>query len=181
MKMLSKSEVVNYLTDIRALRNSSLKSHIDSGALFFRISLDDPQALQSLIWHYFRDSQVLTPGGFLGGKLYTVRQVARYMIDHDITFEALVEGRIEGHYNPDWFKPCLTIVNTFNYEAFDDLVVSLPTNAEQRDCPLGTFRLLDGIHRSLALAYLLETEKISYQRLHCILVLKDRKLPWILK
>lgn len=179
MELLKKAEVINYLTEINALKNQRLGKQIESAHLFFRIPILDSEALQSLIFHYRWESEILTPGSLIGGRLYTVKQVTQKMIDMDISFKDLAEGNVQGKYNPNWFQTCANIFEQFDYDAFDDLVVKLPTNSAQRDCPLGTFQIIDGMHRSLVLSYLLATQALHFKPLHCILVLTDEKLPWI--
>ena len=180
MQLLSQNEVIHYLTDIGALTNSNLNKIVHSGQKFFRIQLGDLQAFHSLIWQYVKATEILTPGTLVGGKQYTVGDVANFMLSKDITFESLANGSIEGSYQSEWFKSCVDIKNNFDYDSFDDLIVTLPNNGEQRDCPLGTFKLVDGMHRSIVLAYLLAEGSLEYRTVHCILVLNGRKLPWIL-
>ena len=181
MQFLEKSDVIHYLTENKALKDGCLRRHIDAGELFFRLPIIDVQGFESFIVPYHKGIEVLMPGSILGGRQYTIKEIIDRMVSLDMTFEKLASGTVEGDYNPIWFKVCADLVSNFDYSKLDDFLAVLPTNTEQRDCPLGSFRLIDGTHRSLVLAFLLRVGKIDFRGLNLILVLKKEKMPLIIK
>lgn len=171
MRSIEKSIVISQLTESGATQNGFLNRSIAAANHFYTFNIEDETTLFSLIWHYHKATQLLTPGTWIGGKVYTVGDVAKYMLDNQITFQALASGSLPGTYIPNWFESCVKIYETFNEESFNALVVQLPNNVERKDCPTGTFRIIDGTHRTLVLSYLLLQKKRTFKPIPCILAI----------
>ena len=62
------------------------------------------------------------------------------------------------------------IIENFDYQKMDPLLITLPNNQEQKENRSGSFRLVDGQHRTLCLAYLLKEKKIHFQPILVILL-----------
>lgn len=169
MKKISHYDAIRILNRTPALENDFLRNKINNATCFFDIDVSDEESFYSLIWHYHRSSQLLTPKKYLGGKYYTVGDIADYMIEKGYTFEGLTQQKYPGKYDPDWFRHCLYIQYHFDWEAFQHLTVQMPSKVELSDCPTGTFRLIDGTHRTLTLAYMLKRKKIKFQPIQGIL------------
>ncbi|MSR88293.1 MAG: hypothetical protein EXS67_01385 [Candidatus Margulisbacteria bacterium] len=171
MRSVDKSIVISQLTASGATKNGFLNRTLASTTHFHTFTIEDETTLFSLIWHYHKATQLLTPGTWIGGKVYTVGDVAKYMLDHQITFQALASGSLPGTYTPNWFESCVNIYENFNEATFNALVVQLPNNTERKDCPNGTFRIIDGTHRTLVLSYLLLQKKRAFKPISCILAI----------
>ncbi len=178
MKYRSKDDIITQLSKTNALENSFLKRSVEAGLGFYDLAIEDPETLFNLIWHYRWSSQILTPGRWYGGRLYTVKEVAQRMIQKSYTFEGLSDHAYRGRYEADWFKSCAKINQGFSWKAFHSLVVQLPTNAERLDCPHGNFRLIDGIHRSLVAAVKLLKNEIVFEPVNAILVISNTPKLW---
>jgi len=171
MKHCSKESVIAQLSQNNALVNGFLTRTVAQAVGFYRWTIEDADTLYSLIWHYHKSSQILTPGHWFGGKLYTVGDVAKYMINQGYTFEGLANRAYKGTYDPNWFKACASIDANLDWSKYDTFVVQPSNNAERRDCPHGTFRLIDGVHRSLTYAVKLLRNEIQFKPVDAILVL----------
>jgi len=172
MKTIFYQDVFSRLSHINALENGFLKRTIDSALGFYEFTIEDAEGLFNLIWHYRESTQILTPGRWYGGRLYTVRQVAQLMIDRNLTFDGLFNGTYEGKYDPNWFKSCAKIDANFSWSHYSQLVVQVPSNVERIDCPSGTFRLIDGLHRSLVAAVKLLRHEIEFEPIKVIFVIQ---------
>jgi hypothetical protein len=172
MRNLSKDDTVTLLKKQNNFGNGALIRDVTGAKKIYLTTLDSQEIFFDLIWHYCKDSLVLTPGTWWGGgTLYTVEQVARRMVDQSITFADLVENKIPGTYKPDWFKSCLAIYENFDNKQFGHFVVKPAHHHQKRDCPTSLFCLIDGVHRSLVYAYLILTKKIIYQPIQTIIVI----------
>ena len=171
MKSIQKTEVLSQLHASNATQNGFLRRTVDAAHQFYSFTLEDEQALFSLIWHYHKNSKILTPGTWVGGKVHTVGDVAKRMLAHNWSFQELAQGKITGNYIPGWFQSCVEIDQQFSYKKFNTLVVQLPNNTERKDCPSGTFRIIDGTHRTVVLAHRILQKTTPFEPISCILVL----------
>ncbi len=178
MKHLSKQEVISQLSQTNALENGFLKRSVDAGLGFYEFTIENPETLFNLIWHYRWSSAILTPGRWYGGKLYTVKNVAKNLMENDYTFDGLVNRDYAGKYEPGWFRSCAKIDKDFSWKSFNSLVVQLPTNVERIDCPNGNFRLIDGVHRSLVATVKLLKNEIEFEPIKTILIIQKPPKLW---
>jgi len=176
MSVLSHEEATRLLSpDPQALDNESFRHRFETAASFESITFDSFDSFSKLIWHFSPFSRVLTPPHWWGGgKLYTVGDVAKKMISEGWTFSALAKGEIAGTYKPGWFESCETVYNAFDYEKCLPLVVLNAGFSEKWDCSKSQYRIIDGIHRSLVIAYKVYANELLYQRINGI-VLHEKK------
>jgi hypothetical protein len=171
MKWLEKSDVVLILERQRALGNAFLRRSVDGALDCYVFRIEDAATFFSLVWHYHRHTKVLTPGTWVGGKVYSVGDVCDRFLGLGGAFSDYSCGNMSGVYTPDWFDNCVKVYEGFSWDAFGALVVQPLNNAERRDCPRGTFRLIDGSHRTLVLGVLLREKKIEFRPIECVLVI----------
>lgn len=171
MKLVSRDDVIMLLERQGALGNSFLKQTVAGASDFYLFRIEDEALFYSLVWHYHRHTKVLTPGTWLGGKVYSVGDVAERFLSLKSSFSDYVATKAEGVYTPTWFENCERIYENFSWDEFGVLAVQPMNNAERRDCPRGTFRLIDGAHRTLSLAVLLREKKIAFQPIECVFVI----------
>ena len=139
---------------------------IDTAKSMFSLSLDDADAFFSLIWQESDPARLLTPSG----QPRTLRDVAERLVQK-YSFAQLCTtlGLPPTQHDPDWFRTCLTIEESFSYEALG-VVSLLPSNdPEQRQSQTGTFYIFDGVHKTLVLATLLLRNLIPYQPVNALL------------
>lgn len=175
MKTITIEEAKQIIHAQNGFDNGSFKRKIRNAKLLYYFTIEDSEFLYKLIWHYRKETQVLTPGTWYGGKLYTIGDVADYMIEQGWTLEDLHQGKVKGTYSPDWFESCTKIATQFDYAKFGVLFVQPAHHHEKRDCPYSLFRSIDGAHRLLTLSYLLKTKQISFSPMPIICVVEEKK------
>ena len=171
MKMLSRDDVFSVLAkDPQSLNNDAFRALFEKSETFCAVSLETFDAFSKLVWHYSPYSKLLTKPHWWGGKLYTVGDVAKKMVENGWTFEALSRGEIAGDYKPGWFDSCQAIYSCFDWEVCLPLIVLNTTWSERWDCPASSFRIVDGIHRSLVIAYKVLSSELSYRPMTAIVL-----------
>ena len=100
--------------------------------------------------------------------------IASRMIKKKWTFQDFSDEDVKGRYSPSWLKQCGDIADHFDWSKFGTLYTIHPDKAELKACPDTTFRVVDGMHRSFALAYLLMTDAIEYQPITTVLLTPRR-------
>ena len=177
MTILTLQEVTHLLSqDPQALSNDSFRHRFENAASFESITFETFDSFASVIWHFSPFSRVLTPPHWWGGgKLYTVGDVAKKMIEKGWTFNDFVQGAVPGKYQPSWFESCAVVYDQFNWEKCLPPVVMPVVWAERWDCPGSTFRLIDGIHRSLVIVYKVLSNELSYRPINGIVLYEKKR------
>lgn len=179
MKQIEKDILINNLIQTKAYENKGLQGHIGNGCAFYEISIEDVESFNSLIWHCHRHTKLLTPGTLFGGKLYSLEDVTTRFFELSLSFKELYEGKIKGDYLPGWFQPCINLEKNFDYKKMNPLILTNTSNGVRRQCPNGTFQIVDGVHRSLVLSVLIKRKMIQFEPLKAILIFpKVTPLPW---
>ena len=154
-----------------ALANGAFRGYFEKATGFEAIVFDSFEDFSKIIWHFSPFSRVLTPPTWWGGgKLYTVGQVAEYMISKGITFPDLASGKIDGVYQPSWFESCEILYNNFDWERCQPLMLLAARWSERLYCPTSRYRLIDGIHRSLVIAYKVRLNELKYRPVNGIVM-----------
>lgn len=168
MKAISKASVISSVTDPHKLRI------INRAERFYTLDIESPELIDALIMHYHSRSRCLTPTTHMGfvKKTWTIGRVVNRMIDEGITFEHLASGKESAIPAKElfWYERFLPLIEQFSYQKMDPLLLFNPNNQEQKDCPDGAFKLIDGMHRTLVLSYLLKKKQIEFQPVKAILL-----------
>lgn len=174
-QFLSYDAVLDVLNrDGKAFQNDAFKRYFEKATRFEQIQFETFDAFSNVIWHFSPYSRILTPPRWWGGgRVYTVRDVATRMIKQGWTFSELVEGSIEGVYQPSWFESCLGIYEHFDWAMCQPVMLLKPELAHRLDCPKSFYRLIDGIHRSLVITYLVLKGELVYRPVNGILIRYD--------
>lgn len=174
-QFLSHDAVLDVLNrDGKAFQNDAFKRCFENATRFERVKFDTFELFSNVIWHFSSYSRVLTPPRWWGGgRVYTVGQVAQRMLVNGWTFSDLVEGKIKGDYKPDWFESCLDIYEHFDWEMCQPVMLLKPEFVHKLDCPKSSYRLIDGIHRSLVITYLVLKGELVYKPVNGILIRYD--------
>lgn len=159
------------LIDNKAFLNDSFKRHFERSVSFKPVCFDTFESFSQIIWHFSQYSQILTPPRWWGGgRVYTVLDVANRMINQGWTFEDLVSGTPKGIYKSAWFESCLEIEKGFDWDKCLPLMLLKPEFVHRIDCPFSRYRLIDGIHRTLVITYLVLKGQLSYRPVDGILM-----------
>lgn len=170
MKTCKKSDIVAYLDSTGATKNFNFNTLVKHAHNFLKFTIDDPDTLLDLAWHFHRNTQILTPPSWYGGKLYTLRDVIKNFMALNTSFADLALGNVKGKYLPHWFKACTKIDTEFDYKKFNTLVLKTTLPNEKKDCPKSAFRIIDGAHRSVVLAKKLTEKSITFQPIPAIII-----------
>lgn len=171
MKELSKDEVIKSLKKAGNYNNNRLKERIAKANFCYSLKIESPSFLLELVFHYHQNSRILTPTRWWGGgRLYTMAAVLERMQKENLSFKDLSEGAIKGDYLPDFFRPCYDMEKDFSYEKCASLVLCPLNISEKLDCPNAMFRVIDGMHRALTLAYLVKKEPGFWQPIDCFIL-----------
>lgn len=168
---IDKSSVIEQLKQKGNYNNDRMIEYIDAANHCYSFQLESSSFLSSLVFHFHKATQVLTPTRWWGGgRLYPLKDVVSYMQSKHITFEKLANGSVQGSYCPSFFTICNKIDQSFDYQQFGSLVLRPLTFSESKDCPRSYFRIIDGMHRALVLAYKSQQDPLFFQPIHCLLI-----------
>ncbi len=148
---------------------------LDAARELYQIHLQDDERFLSLIWPEAAGSRLLTPreeGRTLG-------DVAARLLANEWTFELLVGdmGLSAVEHEPEYFGKCRYIDDNFDYGRFGTLMLAPATDEEHEQSPGGTFFIIDGVHRCLALAKRLLAQEEDYQEVQALLMIPRPVLP----
>lgn len=137
------------------------------------VELTSEKEFMSLVWHEIDGCRLITPPD----SPRTMANVVDRLFEKDYSFEILSQdmGLCSKKHNPEWFHSCCEIYNNFCYIEFKSKPIWLrPLNHGEKDqSPQGTYYILDGCHRALVLAKLLQENKIRYEPFNPILILPN--------
>ena len=158
MKLLAKQELIVQLREKNNYNNQRMIEAIDCAKHCFLTTIESPEYLLQLVFHYHKNSQVLTPKRWWGGgRLYPMIRVIEFMKSKQWRFEDLAKKQLESlqtqEYQREFFEICSHIYEKFSYDQFGHLVLRPLNFAEFIDCPSSPYRIIDGMHRALVLAY----------------------------
>ena len=158
MKLVTKHEIIANLKEKNNYVNQRMIETIDHARQCFLTTIESPEYLLQLVFHYHKNSQVLTPKRWWGGgRLYPMVWVIEFMRSNQWHFEDLAKKQLHNlhsqDYQTEFFEICCDIYKNFDYNKFGHLVLRPLNLAEFIDCPSSTYRVIDGMHRALVLAY----------------------------
>ena len=158
MKIIDNSIVSEYLD------NNYKKELVNRAKYIFNFKVESPEVLYSFIMQYHRTTEFLTPAKWSGliKRSMTIGNIIDRLIQRDISFEYLASGKVVLK-KLEWYKRFEPMINNFDYNKMDPLLVTMPNNQERKENNISSFRLVDGQHRTLYLAYLLKTDAIEFQ------------------
>ena len=161
--------------DAMALFEHSRKQQaIQKADLCFRMTLDHPEAVYSLIMDSSRESRVICPNYCFGllHRSYTLKEVVTLMLSKSMTFDDLAKSGIKGEYKPNWFRRFEPVMQDFDFGKVTPLLLMMANNRKRKHSPTGSFHIIDGRHRSLAYSYLSLSGKLTeFRPFDAILVL----------
>lgn len=151
--------------------DSRLQDAVKTGEIFL-LTIVDAESLLSLIWQARTDSRLLTPFG----QPRTLRDVANRVIRAGYTFARLASNPPleKGCHSPAWFEKCLPIAESFSYEDFGFVAITLANDSERNESPNGSFYIFDGAHKTLVLSTLLLSDRVTFHAVTAMLLLPRR-------
>ncbi|MBT5856580.1 hypothetical protein HOH87_08125 [bacterium] len=126
----------------------------------YELKIETIEGFLSLIAEYHPNWNILCQE-----KNNTIGDLVNRMKDKGMTFQSLSESK-QSHY----FQSSLKVYDAFSYEAFLPLFITHATEKEQASNPQGTFRIVDGNHRCLVLAYKVFVEGAVFEPFTAIFV-----------
>lgn len=137
------------------------------------ITLQDVEALHSLIWHDIDATERLTKG--YDRRLGAV--VAR-LHDYDMTFDELARASgfaatlVKEQKARLFFRQCAEIEQRFDWDRFSPPLLVMPNQSEQVGAQnRGTYYIHNGNHRTLVVASMLLQRRIEFRPITCWLLL----------
>lgn len=134
--LLQRHHARGFHVDSRVLKEVSQPGEV------WMLRLDTIDAVFNLIWQSVNEARPIVPAG----QPRSLRDCASRLSSHGWTFQALVDAGYP------WFAKCVPIDRDFKLENLGVLVLTLATDGERRDTPVGTHYIYDGVHRSIVLA-----------------------------
>jgi hypothetical protein len=122
----------------------------------------------SLIWQSVELTRFLTPVG----ACRTLRCVVDRLTMLGVTLDELARPDVRPDIvrSPAWFRSCALLEHRFDWDRFPgdgsdqhSLKVRSANDVERAECPTGTWYVLEGVHRMLAAAVLLDRGLISWR------------------
>lgn len=171
MDKITRDCLINALKTAGNYNNDRLIEVVGKAQDFYHFQLPSLEFLLGLVFHYHKNTAVLTPNRWWGGgRLYPFADVIDRLYQQKWQFQDLAAGKISGNYLPDFFRVCQEIYQAFDYEKMGALVLRPLNVAEKKDCPNSFFRIIDGMHRALVLAYRCKEEPSFFKKVPCYLV-----------
>jgi len=175
MKSLTFDQTYSLLESSGNLKKSFVEATLRNSTRFFELTLEDEASFYSLLYPSIPACRILTPMKGYRNHHYTLGDVAERVVSQGWTFDKLVDGTLEGEYDPNFFKSCLTITSNFDKDKSQYLVLRPFSDRSRFFCPEATFYIEDGAHRSLAIATMLKSGSLTFFPLKCIVILPKQE------
>ncbi len=170
MKTRDKKEVCQELKRI-----ADREEHIDSRVFsaismaegLYEIYITDQDAFLSLIWQESDPVRFLTPKG----QPRTLKDVTERFISKGYSFRALKVDSCTGQCDPEWFKVCEQLDDSFDIKRFGYVVIVQPNDNERNQSPRGSFYIYDGVHKTLVYAKRLLKRETKFELVRALLII----------
>ncbi len=146
---------------------------------FYEMPIEDEATFYSLLYPSNPQSRLLAPLKSAKDHYYTLGEVVDRMIENKWTFEALAKGEVDGDYRTDFFMPMMPILNSYDHEKAQYVLIRPIGERSRYYCPKGLFYIEDGAHRTLVTAYLLKTKQIDFQPLIYHFIQPQQHKNWL--
>lgn len=138
----------------------------------YKFQIESKEAFLHLVVGYLEKWDVLSQKTLVTrqGRPNMLIEVAERLKKKNWTFTDFADENVKGKYSPSWLKKCADIEADFDWEKFGVLYTIHLDKAELKACPDATLRIVDGLHRSFALANMLLQDKIEYKPITTVLL-----------
>ena len=141
-----------------------LWEEINAPGEMFLCTLGTKEEFLILVWQAIPQTYPLAPIGMPR----TLRDCAERLSIYGWDFRHLIQ---EGF---DWFGPCVSIDNGFDYGEMGLIALTLLNESERRETPAGSYYIYDGAHKSIVLAKRLLRGETEYQPVQILLLTPRR-------
>jgi len=167
MKSMTKEQILSDLShnqskgyEVTPFIIPMIKNEVESG---YSMMIEDQETFLSLIVPYLSQWHIILPHLLFPKSGLTLKQFVHSMRDKKLSFSELAMGKVKGCYSPAWFKTCSKLNTQFDFKKFGTLYLLFANDRELKDSKHGSFRIIEGTHRSLSLAYKIITQNFRFE------------------